>query len=182
MASKKNGNNTSRHLDIAGFPLDSDMTTPERVAAYLDWAAKEYPGQFTAYNVLYKAIQGQKATPQLRSQVVEDLRRKMQGVKRVLETKYNRVLVSQTAIGVRATVDSADTLTAALPKRMKRLQSAKNAVVRATDMIDPTKIPNTAEYRPWREWLNRDVKDVRRLLTDGDFDQKLLPPSTEQKA
>lgn len=179
MEPRNRRNPAPKQLDVRNYPFTDEireMTVPNRVAHYLDWAAKTFPKTYTPYNLLYKAIMGQKTTPQLRNKEVEQLRQRLQSVKKILQDKYGRELDTQQGIGVRATVDAADTLTVSLPKRMRRLQSAKNAVVRTTDLIDPSRIPNTAEYRPWREWFNRDVRDVCRLLDDGGFNKKLLPP------
>ncbi len=176
MASRRRN---SGAITISGYQHDAKMSTPHRAAHYLDWAAQHYPKQYTPYNVLLKAIQGFSRMPQLKSAEVEQLRGCMQRVKYVLLTRYGREMDAQPGIGVRATVDSADALTVALPKKMRRLRSAKNAVIQTTDLIDPSTLPNTAEMKPWKEWFNRSVKDVRKMLSSAEFEQKLLPPSSE---
>lgn len=177
METRTRGRRGGGALNLASYKYDEKMSLPARAAHCLDWAAEKFPKQYITYPLLLKSIQGFSRMPQMNSDAVIQLKNTMQRVKSILIEKYGRELDSQPGIGVRATVDDADMLTTTLPKRMRRLRSAKNAVIKTTDLIDPTQIPATAEYKPWKDWFNRSVKDVRRLLMSEDFEQKLLPPA-----
>jgi len=169
---KKNG-----ALDIRGFKPDYKQALTTRAAHFLHWAAINYPRQYTPYNVLVKAVQGYSKMPQLKSEEVERMRAGMTRVREILRTRFQRELDSVPGIGVRATVDSADTLTVSLPKRMRRLESAKKAVTQTVSLIDTASIPDTAEMKPWKAWLNKDVGEVMKAITSPDFEKKLLPPA-----
>lgn len=167
-------------LDIKQYKPDMKQSMTNRVAHYLDWSAAHYPKQFTAYNIVLKAIHGYAKTPRLDSDEVEGLRRAMSRVKLILFREYGRELVSQPGVGVRATTDDADTLLVALPKKVMRVRSAQKAMAETASIIDPSKVPDTAEMKPWKAWFTRSVKDAIKTLTSPEFQQKLLPPSAAE--
>lgn len=169
-------------LDITLYEKDAnyqDMSLAHRAAHCLDWAAQHYQKQYIPYNVLLKGIQGYSRLPLLNSDEVMTLKRAMSRVRNILGDIYGRELDSQPGIGVRATTDDADALTIALPKKMSRFRSAKNALQQTVNRIDPTQIPDTAEMRPWKQWFNRSVKDVLKTIGTSEFESKLLPPASD---
>lgn len=168
-----------RSLDVSEYDPDVSMALTARAAHCLDWAALAFPKQYVPYTHLLKAIMGYRRTPVEDNQEVLMLRRNMTRVREILLKKYGRVLDSQPGLGVRATVDDADTLTVALPKKMARFRAAKVGLATTVNLIDPAKVPNTPEYAPWKAWLNRSVKEVMRQISDPTFESKLLPPAKE---
>jgi hypothetical protein len=59
---------------------------------------------------------------------------------------------------------------------MKRLHSAKKAVVETVNLIDPANIPNTPDMKALKNWMVTDVRDIMKTLTSPSFEAKLLPP------
>lgn len=165
-------------LDISGYQHNPKLSITQRAAHYLDWSAREYPKQFTPYNLLVKAIMGFGTTPRLDSDAVNSLRSNMQRVKHYLVGTYGRELVSEPGVGVRATTDDADLLTTSLPVRLRRLQGAQKAVANTASLIDPTKIPDTPEMLKWKKWFKGDVKAA--LQTINATLPKLLTPAQKQ--
>lgn len=178
---KKTRSTRKNHgLDIAKYTPDTKLSLTQRVAHYLDWAAGEFPKQFTNYNIVLKAIMGYARTPTLGSEEVESLRRNIGRVKQIMVKQYGREVVSAPGLGIRATVDDADTLTTALPRKITRLHSAQRAASATAELIDVSKVPDTAEMKPWKRWFSQDVKSALKTLTSPEMERKLLPPMQEQ--
>lgn len=145
----------------------------QRIAYYLDWAAQTRKGQYEPYNEIAKAIDNRSSLPRMDSDHVKGVRRSIGAVRAVLQKRYQRDLDS--AVGsMRATVDDEDTASVALPKRMKRLRSAKNSLVATHQLIDPSKVKDARI----KAYLQHDVRDIIKLVSSPDFDKKLLPPVT----
>lgn len=168
-------------LDISKFTPNVKLTQSHRAAQYLDWAAKNYPGQYTPYNLMLQAIMGYGRTPRLKNAEVERLRNALGRIRAILLDQYDRDLVSQPGLGPRATVDDADKLKMVLPKKAARLASARVQFVTTANSIDPSHIPNSPEMKTLKEWFSRSVKDVVKQIGSKDFEAKLLPPSTLSK-
>ena len=166
----------NRAIDSGAYPLDTTLSLPQRGAHFLDWAAKNFPGQYVSYNMFLKAIMGFSKTPRIDGDAVEQLRGRMGRIREILKKNYGREVDSQRGVGARATVDDADTLKTSLPGKMKRLHSAKKAVVETVNLIDPANIPNTPDMKALKNWMVTDVRDIMKTLTSPSFEAKLLPP------
>lgn len=173
--SKKNGT-----LNVKSYSFDPEQSKTRRVSAFLLWAAKNNPYQWIPYNVVVQAVNGYRRLPRMDGEEVNLIKNTMTGARRYLQ-QNGRELVSQPGLGVRSTVDDADTLKVALPKKIGRLQAAKRAVIATTSIIDPSKIPDTEENRPWKRWLSRSVKAAVRELESPMFEKKLLPPGSDDE-
>lgn len=169
---KKNG------IDIKAYKFDQEVSLTRRAAHFLDWLAKKSPYQFVQYNVVLRAIMGYNRTPRLTSEEVERLHRNMGRAKLILETEYERGMMTMPSVGVRATVDDNDRAKNELPKKMRRLASAKESVERTVNSIDPRKITDSRVKR----WLRSDVGGILRALKSADFDAKALPPADDNNA
>lgn len=156
------------------------MSLTQRAAHFLDWNAKVHPGQFTAYNEVVKIIQGYKRQPQLKSEEVEQLRKRMTSIKTVLFSVYKREVVSLPGVGVRAAYDDGDTLKNVVPAKAVRLQSARNNFIRTVSNVDQTKIANTPDMVPLKAWLNNEIKAVMKQISSAEFERKLLPPVAQK--
>jgi hypothetical protein len=163
-----------RMLEAIG---ESDSRT-QRVAYYLNWAADHLPFQYQPYNVIAKAVSNSKATrlPRMDSDEVVGIRRTMSGIRRALRTKYGRSL-DVAADGARATVDSEDHAAVVMPKKIKRLRSAKNAVVEEHRLINVSEIRDAKI----RGYMQRPVRELMKILDSEEFDRKLLPPGSPEK-
>jgi hypothetical protein len=167
-------------LDPRQFLVNTDDPKTKRVAAFLIWAAQRHPFEYIPYNVIVQAINGYRRLPRMESDEVTMIKNCMTGVRRHLQGNQ-RELVSQPGIGVRATVDDADTLKTALPNKVKRLQAAKRAVISTASIIDPNAIPDTKENEPWKKWLKGSVRAAIKELESPTFERKLLPPSEQEE-
>jgi hypothetical protein len=159
------------------YKTDQTLTFPHRMAHFLDWAAARYPHQFIAYNYVYKAITGQKSKPRIDSEDAQRMSRMVTRVRQILQRDYSRDLHCSAGVGVRATVDDADTLQSTLPVKMRRLRAARESVNRTVGLIDVKKLPNTAEMVPWKKWLSSSVTDVVKMLNSDSFSKGMLPPA-----
>lgn len=164
------------------FEIDLGMSRAQRGAEFLHWFAKKNPGVYVAYNELVQNINGYKRKPLLKSEEVEQMRKSMTAVKRLLFDKHEREIVSLPGVGIRASVDDADKLKNVVTKKAGRLQSARVSFVKTVSTIDQRTIPNTPELVPYKNWLNREVKDLMKQLSSAEFERKLLPPPSEPVA
>lgn len=176
------GSKTKRRDPVRDCKPPDTMSEPERIAFVLDWAAEHLPGVFLQYNVILRVCRRLPSTPRMGNQEVGVFKTKFHRASDILRTRYNRLQVTQTGIGVRASFDDADATRNALPPKLKRLASAKRSVLVTLDAIDPAKLPSTADMAPWKKWLTTDVRDVMRAISSPGFDQKCLPPSAEEDA
>lgn len=180
-AGGRKGRSITDAVNAGEYKTQEKLTIPQRMAHYLDWAATKYPKAYTPYNFVLKAIMGFAKTPRLSTEEVDRLRSKITRVRDILQTDYGRDIDTQPGVGVRATTDDADTLTVALPKKVKRLQSASASVKKTADLIDPAKLPSTADLAPWKKWLTTDVRTIMKTLEAPDFAKRMLPPGALDK-
>lgn len=177
MASKKRTKSGIRN--VADFPLDTGMSKPYRIAAFLEWWAVRHPHDFAAYNEVLKAIEGYRHMPRIDSEEVAALRTRIHSVERIMNEKYKRSLVRHRGLGVRATVDDVDMIRNKQVDRVKKVERSITAVVRLDGLIDTSKIPNTPENKPLKEWYSRDVKGIIKQIGDPRYLEKMLPPATK---
>lgn len=164
------------------FPFDRMVTQlgkrdsrSARAAFFLNWAADEFPKAYMPWNAILQNIQGRQGLPRMSSDEVAALRGSCGLVRRALQKQHKRDLVIAGA-AARATTDDEDTAAVALPRKMKSLRSAKNAVMATHALIDPTQVrdPRIKAY------LNRSVKEIMRVIGSAEFDKKLLPPADQE--
>lgn len=148
----------------------------QRIAFYLNWSATELPLQYQPFNVIVQAINDYGRLPRMDDNEVAAVRRSLASVRRITQLTYQRDL-DVGGGGVRATVSDEDAAGVVLPKKMKRLRSAKNAVVATHSLIDPASIKDPRI----KAYLNKSVRDVVKLIGSEDFDRKLLPPMSEEE-
>lgn len=173
MARKKNGK-----VDLAAYNLKQEMSLTRRAAHFLDWLARQHPGEFVQYNVLYQAVLGIARVPRLDSDDVERLRMNLNRSKDILRKEYNRGMVRKKSVGVRATYSDEDRATNELPGQVTRMRSAKKMVQGTYEAIDVAKVHDPRV----KAWLRRDIGGVIRALNQADFDLKALPPPREEEA
>lgn len=167
---KKNGK-----IDVKAYRFDQSLAKTRRAAHFLDWLARKHPGEFVQYNIVLKAIMGYSRTPRLDSQEVVHLQQSMSRCRLILETEYDRGMITMPSVGVRATYDDDDRAKNELPTKMRRLSSAKQSVERTVNAIDPRKLTDARVKR----WLRSDVGGIMKALHQADFDVKALPPAED---
>lgn len=173
---RKNG---ARNLE--DFPLDTEMSKPHRIAAFLDWWAKKAPYDFAMYNEVLKAIEGYKRLPRLDTEEVDSLRGRIGSAERIVHEKYRRAVVRHRGLGVRATVDDVDVVRHKSVDRTRKVERAIVALARQDEIVDVNKIPNTPENRALKQWYNRDVKGILKQIAAPEFLAKMLPPGSKEK-
>jgi len=170
---KKTGNG-SRNLEA--FPLDTALSKPQRVAAFLDWWAEHHPYDFAGYHEITKAIEGYKKLPRMDTDEVETMRGIVGRAAKLLHDKYRRELVRQRGLGARATVDSLDAVRNKAVDRARKVERDIVALHRLDEIIDVKSIPDTPENRPLKQWYQRDVKGILKQVATPEFLQRMLPP------
>jgi len=173
------------HVEITralkSYKTDEKLSLTARAAHLLDWAAKHVPTKYVPFNLLYKHSMGQAQTPQNGNKDVLALRRRSQTIRQALEREYNRELLVQSGMGMRATVDSEDVVKNKLPQRTSRFLAAKAALTKTVERVDIKELPRrTAEDKAWSDWA-ADVAQTMNQLGNGKLDTKLLPPGEVQK-
>lgn len=158
------------------YKTDHNLSLTKRAAHLLDWAAKHIPTKYVPFNLLYKHAMGQKETPQNGNKDVMSLRKNAGTIRSFLERDYNRELLVQSGMGMRATVDSEDVVKNRLPQRTSRFLAAKAALTKTVERVELKELPRrSAEDRAWADWAV-DVAQTMNQLGTGKLDTKLLPP------
>ena len=171
---------TNGNRDISGFPLDTGLTKPQRVAAFLDWWAIKHPFDFAAYNEILKAIEGYNKLPRMDTEEVSAVRGITGRAAKVLHEKYKRSIVRRAGLGARATVDSADTIRHKAVDRSRKIERDIVALAKLDEIIDLKSIPDTPENRPLKQWYQRDVKGILKQIASPEYLAKMLPPAAKE--
>ncbi len=164
---------------LEAFVVDATLPSTQRAAQLLEWAVKHAPGRYIPLHLMVKAIQGYKHTPRLNNEEVERLRKALGSVRRRVEQQFNREMLYQPGIGVRATVDSFDILKSRVPQRAKRLANAHANLAKTVARIEVKELPASAEGQGWRKWLTKTVQPALASINEGATAQLMLPPGKE---
>jgi len=164
------------------FPLDTKMKKPERIAVFLDWWAKKSPKQYVAYNQLLQVIEGYKDLPSAKSPELNFFRNNVRTAEKILDERFERGLDRHRWFGVRATTDHFDRMKSRYVKEARKLKVAIIRTDAEAGKIDVTKIPDTQETRPYKEWFTRSTKSILGTLARPDNIEKLLPQAFETKS
>lgn len=169
-------------LSFAGYRHVDAMFRPDRTAHALDWAATRHPKHLVAYNILLRAVMGYDRTPRINSNEVEALRGCMSRVRAILAEKYDRGLVVEAGVGVRATADTEDAMKTDLVAQARRKASADKSFARSAGMVaeNMAKIPATQQNAPWLKWLKTVVKPALAEISAPDYVKRLLPPGDDR--
>lgn len=152
-----------------GF-VSSEGSLPRKIAEFLAWAAEREPKQFVALSEVVRAVYG--VTRSGKDQE-DSVRRRLTGVNKILHAEFGCALVSQPRVGIRATTGDEDTARTALPRRMKRLDSARKAVVATAAIIDSKKIGDLA----LRKWVELGARKAVGLLAAPEFERQITMPA-----
>lgn len=166
--------------DVGSFPLDTALSKPARIAAFLDWWAQRHPYNFAAYNEILKAVEGYSRLPRMDTEEVEAIRACTGRAEKLLHGKYKRALIRHRGLGARASVDDADVIRHKQSDRAKKVERSIVALARQDEIIDTRRVPDTAENRALKQWYQRDVKSILRQVASPEFLAKMLPPGTKK--
>jgi len=157
--------------EISKYPLDEKLSMPKRIAHCLDWCAQECPNQYVPFQILLKAVMGYGKTPNANSKEVEGLRSKWTPVRRILLEQYQRDLVVERGVGVRATDGSEDVAKNTLGVKVRRFERSKQAIEKTLAIVDVSSIKD----KQLRTWVG-ELRPAFKMLSSPDFVKKLLPP------
>lgn len=164
-------------MNVSLFTFNAADPLTKRTADFLHWASVKYPGQFIGPNLVVKAIMGYGHTPRLDNDEVKRLRSRYGGIRETLRRIHKRDLLVEAGVGIRGSIDDADVLVNAMPKAMRKLDSAKVGVVKTEALIDMKNVPQTAVLAPYRAWHKESVSPILKLIASSDFERRLLPPA-----
>ena len=125
------------------------------------------------YNVIYREINGLEATPRVDNENVAIMRKKLAGVRPLLQKLYKRDLKNLSGLGVRATVDDLDVVKTTTVTVVARVNSAHNALKANAALVNPNRLPEGSD----KAWYVRTVSPAIKALTDDPRMLKLLPPA-----
>jgi hypothetical protein len=168
-------------IDFNGYKPPEELAPNRRVAHCLNWAAEKFPYQYIQWNIMLKAIHGYRRLPRLDSEQVLHLKKSATAVRKHLLKYHERIMDSEPGMGIRALVDDADNLTIAMPKKARRLVSAKNSAEETAAHIDLSAVPDTPEYAPYKKWMKRDMGGILKALERVKFDHRALPPARDEE-
>jgi hypothetical protein len=163
----------------AVYAVNKDMGIAERIADYLNWMADHEPGKFVPWNIIAFNVMMLPRVPRNNTESVKMVQRASSRSYRILETKYGRLYYPLKGYGVRACVDDDDMAKNGIRTSVKRGRSAIATIRRQTDLIDERKISNTAEMRPYKEFVTNQLKPSLRNLTSLE-NKLMLPPLVDE--
>jgi hypothetical protein len=170
------GKNSRKNV-LSDYKFDTKWSRLMRIAHFLDWAAKHLPYDLIPHNEICRAVNGYDRTPAMNSKEVESIRSSMSGVRHKLQDMFKRGLVTEIGVGVRASVDDVDVLKNCLTKKQIVMRSAQKGYVDTAALImDPDKIPNTPENKPYKDWYNKTASRLLASINNESFQALLLPP------
>jgi len=168
-------------VDFNGYRPPEELAPNRRVAHCLNWAAEKFPYHYLQWNMVLKAIHGYRRLPRLDSEQVLHLKKSGAAIRKHLLKYHERIMDSEPGMGIRALVDDADKLRIAMPKKARRLITAKNSAEETAAHIDLAAVPDTPEYAPYKKWMARDVGGILKALNRARFDTRALPPSRDEE-
>lgn len=141
-----------------------------RVAHFLDWAARHDPYSFYRPQVIAREVYQYGRTLSPESQETKAVKSALEHAKRILRDDYGRGFTSQRSVGVRACVDSEDTVRHDLSTKARRKRSIEQSILETgTKAVRPGEFSSTADGKMLRSF-HKDLMDI----VDPDATQKIL--------
>jgi hypothetical protein len=174
----------SQRPEFSDYEPVEEKTLAKRIAHFLNWCAENRAKEVIPLNQIASTLFGLKQMPRMTNDAVVLVQKTMSRVRPILIEKYKRSLVSVPGIGVRATVDSADIVKTELAKNVRRMDLAAARTAQVFNLVDPAQLPNTEEFKPWKEWFNRQLSGnsgLFKMITSNDWAKRVaLPPKPEE--
>lgn len=162
---------------VLDYKPDLSLSITERGAAFLDWAAKSFPGRAITYQQITKVVFALPRVPSESSKDVDTLRKNRMGrIRDILFTKYKRAVVAHPGFGIRATKDSEDVARTDMESKAKKVRTAITNLDRSRSLIDISKItdPRLAERV-------QSIGDSLRSLNSSALQTKLRLPEPDKE-
>lgn len=171
------GKRNGAHSNFNWWKKDDADHLSLRGAKFLHGLSVEKPGLFVTPNILVREVMGYGHTPRMNSDEVEKMRTRYTAIRKILRKEFQQELLIEAGVGIRATTGSADVLVRALPKAVRKLTTAKNAVVEVDSLINMKDVPNTPELAPYRAMHHNQIKPLVRQLLSEEFQAQLKLPA-----
>jgi len=164
---------------ITQYRFDPKLSKAERIAHFLDWMAKKFPGIPVPANLITKAIYGYGKKPRMGTEEVLSVQGCAGSARNILRKQYNRGLLVVRNEGMRATIDSEDVANTTLQKCAQRLGSAKKSLEAERSIVNPSEIKD----EELRKWVKFGVDPTLKMLDTDARLSALLPakPGDEPK-
>lgn len=169
-------------IEWAKFKLDTKQPISRRICEALNFAADTRPGEHIDYRILTKVVMGYTRTPMADSVDVKRIRSCKTGANRQLHKLYNRAIIVERDVGIRASVDDADKAAHVLTRKHARVRSSVQSFQETANSIDVKKIPNTAAFKDVRDFALQSIKGLLPILDSPEFQKRLLPPAFDAAA
>lgn len=169
MAVKKPMKKTLRYSPM---PMENGHMPPlsRRVAHFLDWAASNDPYSFYRPQVIAREVYQYARTLSPESQETKAVKSSLEHAKRILRDDYGRGFTASRGVGVRACVNSEDTVRHDLHAKAKRKRSIEQSILETgTKAVRVSEFSSTPEGKLLKSF-HRDLMDV----VDPDETQKIL--------
>lgn len=168
----------NKNYDVSKYVTDPDITSiAGRIAHFLDWAAKKYPGTYFHPTIILQAIMGYARAPRANSRDVFGIKNSMSNAHRLLMKNYSRGIVTEPSVGHRATTTADDAIKNTVTKRARQLNNAKTQLNAALSIVNPKEISSTEEGKALKEYYFN-LKSSTKALFSEEFERRLLPPKT----
>ncbi len=177
-----------RKFNLKGFTR-TEKPFSRRVCEFMEWAATKYPKQVFLYEEVAQAIFELGTLPRRSSPSVMTVRNAIARARVVMLSQYNRDIISEVGVGVRATTDSADAISRSVTQatiqheRSLRNLRAKAALVDSKEMaalIAEAPEDIRADLETSHEWFQEHLQKYLRRLEKPEQVKALLPPPPVQ--
>lgn len=160
-------------------PLDGAMTTVQKVAHFLDWAASNTPAEIYDYPDILKSALNQPRRLSESSREVELIRSAMGRVRKLLKAQYSRGLVIVRGVGVRATNSDMDVAQNCVTVKARAVSAATARLAAEAELVDVSKLPNTVEGKAWASYM-KTINGVVKENQLSNLAARLLPPPRKE--
>lgn len=167
----------SKQPDFSGYQNPNRVSVRRDVVAFLVWARDKHPGVFVSYAEITQRINGFQKRPNSNNGEVLAVRRASTGIRTILLAEHGCGLVTDPALGMRATVDDTDLAATQMVKVAGRLRSAQRTFTATSDQIDARKIQDDT----LRKWYTSGIVPVAKAIAATDFATRLLPPKKDEE-
>lgn len=162
---------------LENYKADATLSTPHRIAAFLDWAAQVAPGRPIGYPMITKIVEFCNRTPTEKDHRTVRIKTAVRRASKYLRENYKRGIVAHPGFGVRATTGDEDFARTRFQTDKRRFVSAAKSLDNSRSMIKVSNIKDV-DLRNSVSAVNSTFK----LLVQHDILAKLqLPEKTEIK-
>ena len=139
---------------IKSYKIEVDATSAQRLAHFLNEAAKALPRRFVDRRYCAKVAFALKQVPVEKSDNVVKLGKMSSSVRKLLEREYGRALVLDKIHGWRASADADDQVENDVRTKVRRHASSTKALEKSVSLVDQAKVKSPA--------LKKELLNIRK--------------------